>query len=167
MERDTSTILDLGLNVAIMHISSRLFPCGFKVEHDEMKAPSTFQQLKAMLDQRNGAMIVYGGGSDHTIYGDPEVNYAFRAWHDWCHYKGNHDFTPEGEAMAAEMQIKHLEAVYGADCENVKRWSGIIRAEVNGQGEYLARYGRFPEDQRGFILAYAASRDAALNNSTW
>jgi hypothetical protein len=70
--------LDPNLNAAIIAIVKRLFPHGCDVSD---KAPDTYEKLKAHLDARK-RLVVYGGGSEHTIYGDPAINYAFRAWHD-------------------------------------------------------------------------------------
>ena len=67
--------LDIGFNIAVLAISARLFPCGFDVAED---APRTYEQLLMQLDTHK-RMVVYGGGSDQTIYGDREVNHAFRA----------------------------------------------------------------------------------------
>jgi hypothetical protein len=41
-------------------------------------APDTYEKLKAHLDAGE-RLVVYSGGSQHTIYADPAVNHAFRA----------------------------------------------------------------------------------------
>lgn len=141
--------LDRGLNVAILHIASRLFPTGFDVAAE---APETYEALCAHLE-KGGRMLVWSGGSDATIYADAEVNHAFRAWHDWCHFTGGHDFSPEGEAAAMRMQQDHLRLLYG-DSPEVRRWFAILEAEIVGQAAYYAMWGRFPEDQRAFVEDY-------------
>ena len=98
-------------------------------------------------------MLVWSGGSENTIYAEPEVNWAFRAWHDWCHYRGAHDFTPEGERSVFELQRSHLLLFYG-DSLQTRRWIRILRAEVIGQQEYFYRYGHYPHDQRAFVEVY-------------
>lgn len=92
--------LDLALNVAIMHIAGKLFPLGFDVSED---APANLDELWELLDAGK-RMVVWSGGSNHTIYGCPEVNWSFRAWHDWCHWRGGHDTTLEGELACCDMQ---------------------------------------------------------------
>jgi len=82
--------------------------------------PETYEELIALLDA-GGRMLVYSGASERTIYGDPEVNYAFRAWHDWCHWRGRYDFSYEGERAACAMQGDHLIARYG-DSSQTRRW---------------------------------------------
>lgn len=155
---DTSRILDRGLNCAIMHITSRLFPCGFDVsEH----APSTYDGLVSMIEER-GRMVVWNGASDTSIYGDVEVNYAFRAWHDWCHWRGKHDFSEEGERASYVMQCQHLTGLYG-DSPMVRRWHYILHAEIIGQVAYSNIHGDFPRNQLEFVKHWLVSPVYAIN----
>jgi hypothetical protein len=66
---------DPQLNSAIINMATRLFPAGFDVSDD---APDTYEKLKAHLDAGK-RLVVFSGGSQHTIYADPAVNHAFRA----------------------------------------------------------------------------------------
>jgi hypothetical protein len=154
--------VDTAFNVAVLHITSRLFPTGFDVsEH----APATFAELKALLDAKQ-RLVVYSGGSSNTIYADPEVNYAFRAWHDWSHWTGNHDLTFRGEVAVCATQRRHLIELYG-DTPQTRRWSELIRAEIIGQGTYYLYHKRFPEDQRSFVEAFLTGPDEALSWNLW
>src|SRR6266436_6008855 len=119
--------LDTSFNVAVLHIANRLCPGGYDVADD---APDTYEKLRAYLDLTK-QMKVWSGNSENTIYADKEVNYAFRAWHDWCHYNGRHAFTVVGERAVFEMQKLHLLLLYG-DCAQTRRWIAILRAEVIG-----------------------------------
>jgi hypothetical protein len=154
--------LDTRLNVAIIHIASKLFPLGFDVSE---QAPSTLEELKGHLADGK-RMLVYKGGSDRTIYGDPEVNWCFRAWHDWCHWRGEHDLTHDGEQAVCAMQNQHLLALYGSG-ETLDRFCKIIDAEVIGQAEYYRYHKRFPDDQHGFVKAYLECPGAALMWPRW
>src|ERR1022692_1770927 len=69
--------LDHQLNTAILEMASTFLPEGFDVSDD---APQTFNALKDHL-KAGKRLIVYGEGCEGTIYADPRVNYAFRAWH--------------------------------------------------------------------------------------
>jgi hypothetical protein len=140
---------DIHFNAAVLTICSRVLPGGYDVS---LAAPETYEELDAHLDA-GGRMVVYIGGSEQTIYGDPEVNFAFRAWHDWCHWRGPHDFSHEGERAACAMQSEHLVTLYG-ESPQTRRWRQILRAEIIGQREFFDRHGVFPEDQRGFVAAY-------------
>jgi hypothetical protein len=143
--------LDIGFSAAVSTIADQLFPCGFAVAED---APQTYEKLITRLDAGLG-MAVYSGGSDRTIFGRPDVNYAFRAWHDWCHWRGHHDFSFKGERAACAMQAKHLVALFG-DGRCTRQWQRILHAEIIGQREYFDRHGAFPEDQHAFVERYLA-----------
>jgi hypothetical protein len=141
--------LDIGFNIAVLHIANQLCPGGYEVADD---APDTYETLRAHLDLTK-QMKVWSGGSENTIYADKEVNWAFRAWHDWCHYNGRHAFTVIGERAVFEMQKLHLLLLYG-DCPQTHRWIDILRAEVIGQQEYFYKNGHYPHNQRIFVEIY-------------
>jgi hypothetical protein len=143
------TLQRKSLNAAVLTICNRVLPGGYDVSD---AAPDTYDELIAHLDA-GGRMLVYAGGSERTIYGDPEVNFAFRAWHDWCHWRGRFDFSHEGERAACAMQGDHLVTIYG-ESSQTRRWRCILQAEIIGQREYFDRHGVFPEDQRAFVAAY-------------
>lgn len=111
-------------------------------------APGTFDLLRHARAVRP-ILPVYDGASLHTIYRDPHVNHAFRAWHDDCHLReGGHDFSPAGEARACELQCRDILKFWP---QAPAAWLKIIRAEVTGQVEYFERHGVFPVDQAAFI----------------
>jgi hypothetical protein len=149
--------LDANLNAAIIAIAKRLFPFGFDVPDD---APDTYEKLKAHLDARK-RLVVYGGGSQHTIYSDPAVNHAFRVWHDWTHWRGRDDLTFPGEQAVCAAQRKHLIELFG-DNSQTRYWSEIINAEIIGQAAFFEYHKRFPVDQRGFVEAYLKDPHLAL-----
>lgn len=153
--------IDRGFNVAILHIADRLFPTGFDVGPD---APDTLDKLTNHINT-TGRMLVSSDNSGRTIFGDAEVNYAFRAWHDFHHYRGSFAFTPEGEAKAAMAQAQDLIELYGG--EKAFPWLKLLDAEVNGQARYQELHGRFPTDQVAFDLGYIASPARALNNPNY
>jgi hypothetical protein len=141
--------LDPELNTAIVTIASRLFPDGFDVSND---APDTYEKLKSHLDAGK-RLVVFAGGSQHTIYADPAVNHAFRAWHDWTHWTGQHELTFQGELAVCDAQRKHLIELL-SDTPQTRYWSEIINAEIIGQATFFEYHKRFPDDQRGFVEAY-------------
>lgn len=153
-------ILDAGLNQAILDITAELLPNGFDVSPH---APSTYQELKARMG-RTGRLVVYAGASDRTIYGDPAVNHAFRAWHDHCHLEGGHDTSFVGEVATCRLQTRHLLHRYG-DSWRTWRWQRIVEAEIIGQARHFDRHGQFPVDQARFVSAYLNDPDAALRAS--
>lgn len=136
---------NLAFNVAVNHIAGKLFPCGFDVGPD---APATLDDLNRQF--ASGRHKVDNRHSENTVFACPETNWAFRAWHDWCHWKGQYPFTLDGEAAVARMQIEHVRMLYGGG-PMLEAFSALIRAEVIGQASYYAATGKFPEDQRAFV----------------
>lgn len=103
-------------------------------------APSTFEELSRNI----GTLKVWAGESNHTIYGDAQINYAFRAWHDYTHLKLNSPFTLDGELTVAKHQASLVGDTLGA----------VIMAEVYGQALLAIKTGQFPANQIEFILNY-------------
>lgn len=117
----------------------------FEVRDD---APNTFEALKAQCPGRH--LIVWSGGSDNTVWSSPQVNYAFRAWHDYIHVQYGIPFTLEGEREVARIQCRSLSALGQA----------LIQAEVEDQAEHFIKTGEFVADQRAFVLAKLRERGA-------
>lgn len=153
--------LEPELNDAILRIVNCIFPKGIEVSDS---APNTYEALCARLDAGR-TMCVWSGASECTIYADARVNYAFRAWHDWCHWKGRFPFTSSGERAACAMQMAGLRAWYGPSLK-VVRWCSIIHAEVVGQQEYFSKFWNFPEDQCGFVRKYVKDMSSRWPAST-
>jgi hypothetical protein len=154
--------LDPTFNDAVIDIAKRLFPSGFDVSR---RAPGTYEELKILLDAGQ-RLVVYDGGSEHTIYGDPATNYAFRAWHDWTHWAGRHDLTFEGEMAVCASQQQHLLILYGPTVQT-RRWCDLVHAEIVGQATYHRYHKRFPDNQGAFVEAFLANPDEALSWSLW
>jgi hypothetical protein len=141
--------VDTGLNCAILSIAARLFPTGYDVSDD---APSTFRGLCKHLDS-GGRMTVYRGGSEATIFADNEVNYAFRAWHDWTHWRHGHDFSLAGEVLTYHQQVTDLKKIFG-DSPVVQRWATLLYADIVGQRTYYEIHRDFVRDQRAFLDSF-------------
>ncbi len=165
----TQNPLDRSFNVVVNQVASRLFPTGFDVGPD---APDTFVKLKARLDS-GARMLVWDGASDKTIFDCPETNYAFRAWHDWLHWKLGADFTHQGERVVMLAMQDQVISLYGRASEhrnalpkglsipenrNIRRWCAILEAEVIGQLGHKEDHGDFPEDQREVAKRYLSVR---------
>jgi hypothetical protein len=149
--------IDIGLNVAVMTIARRLFPSGYRVSEN---APDTLDKLTAAFNAHD--YVIYSGHSDQTIFGDEEHNWAFRAWHDWHHWRGQLAFDPVGEAEACRRQCADLVAVYG-DSVKTQFWCAVLNAEINGQLQYAERHGgEFPTDQKAFVSAYLNTPQCAV-----
>lgn len=155
------TILDKRFNVATLQACNRVLPCGFDVSAD---APNIFEALKAHYAE-TGRVLVWSGASDQTIFGDPEINYAFRAWHDSRHITENLDFSLDSEIKVCLAQIRDLRAIYG-NGRLLQHFADILSAEVIGQALYERANGGFPIDQAGFVRCYLRNKSEALFSST-
>ena len=140
--------LSRAFNIAVVAIANRLHPTGYDVGDP---APSTLQELQNHINT-TGRMLVWNGASDKTIYADPETNWAFRAWHDWCHYTFNLEFNKEGKRKAYEIQKDHIRLVYGLGAQT-DLFCDLIEFEIMGQFEYKEVFGNFPEDQMALAVA--------------
>ena len=143
--------LCITLNIAIATICNRLFPAGFDVAET---APESLSELNESIAKR-GRITVWNGASEQTVYGSTEHNFMFRAWHDWCHWKGQHEFNLAGEAAALAMQLEHLATVYPSHPDR-PTWERILTVEVLGQAVHHAVTGEFPADQVEFYHRLAA-----------
>lgn len=141
--------LDTRFNVAVNHIAGQLFPCGFDVIDD---APDTLESLTDYIE-RTGRIAVWSGASDRTVFSDPETNYAFRAWHDFHHWRHQLSFDAYGERVVLEHQVADIRTLYGHGAD-ADRMVEILEAEVLGQLMHEAEHGDFPEDQRAFAQAW-------------
>ena len=146
--KDEGAPFSRAFNVAVKRMAEILMPTGYDVADE---APNDFEALKAHV-AKTGRMLVWKGESEDTIFGCPETNWAFRAWHDWCHIKGGFPFTVKGETLAAGMQASQLITVYG--CEMSRYWRKLIACEVVGQAAFHEVTGNFPSDQREFTNAF-------------
>lgn len=143
---------NLAFNAAVYALASRVLPRGYDVAgiDTDTAAPSTLAELNAVI--AGGRMIVDGANSAATIFADPEVNYAFRAWHDWTHWHLQAPFTVAGECAVACRQIADLAAIFGRRFAD--QCKPLIYAEVIGQALAYDISGTFPADQVAFDAAF-------------
>lgn len=135
-------------DIATMHMASRLFPKGF--DTSDTLDVNSLDDVRAAIAANHGRMIVWSGASDRTIYGDPSVNHAYRAWHDWCHLDTGGDFSVDGEQKAARRQMDQLSEVFGEGHEDFALWCFLLHCEGVEQAAYTHRTGNFVVYQREF-----------------
>lgn len=138
----------------------RAAPAHVAVDH----APENLAELNAWAAGRSSLdepLPVWNGASETSIYSSPEVNFAYRAWHDWTHLQLQADIDQAGEY---QVSLHHLRdaAHAGVPADEL----AALWADSHGQNEYYARHGDFVVDQRAFVLAYIEDREAALAR-TW
>ena len=94
-----------------------------------------------------GTLVVWSGASAGTIFGDPAVNHAFRAWHDSLHL-----LTRIGFGVVEEIELGRRSA------EVVARIGGdqladLVYLEIAGQAAHYGRTGEFVANQVEWTLA--------------
>lgn len=112
-------------------------------------APDTLQGVVQHW-RLHGQVLVWNGASERTIYRTPFDNMAARAWHDYRHVMGLHEFDLEGERATCEAQGRDLGFLVASDAltpsEAGAAWA-LLRLEVIGQAEHFAACGEFPANQ--------------------
>lgn len=149
MNSDTYEPVNRLLNFAVEALAAHFWPHGFDFGHP---TPESLEQLTARIEQ-HGRVLVSDEYCDKTIFGYPETNIAFRAWHDWVHYTYQYPFSEAGELQVYKRQAYHLaNFCYRHGLPNMRHY---LYAETIGQIEYNNNHaGAFPTDQRAFTLAY-------------
>jgi hypothetical protein len=100
-------------------------------------APNAVQDLKS-----TSQLVIWSGASDQTVWGDPSVNWAFRALHDRLHISTGLGFTIPEEIELGRIQASLYDGML----------ADLIYIEVAGQAEHFARTGEFIVDQVSFTL---------------
>lgn len=133
---------NINLNVAAMLLAHECWPQGFDTGP---VGASTLEALKFEVNER-GRLTIWNGACERTVFGCPEVNLHFRAWHDWAHFTYDLPFTVDGETAAAFVQAAQICRRYGPDRDMVQ----LLFCEVIGQALWYEGHKEFPEDQRKF-----------------
>lgn len=154
---------DRALNAAVTTMARKVWRLGYDISDDTAYAVapgmsgSRYASPEAYFDEirERGRVTVFTGGSDNTIFGEPEINYDFRAWHEWTHFILRAGFDLTGELAVAHRQCEDLALVFGHGYK-YDEWRKLVMAEVYGQALYFDQRGEFPIDQVYFDVLYAA-----------
>jgi hypothetical protein len=103
------------------------------------KAPSTELELFT-----TPTLVVWSGASNHTIFRDARVNWAFRALHDQLHLDTGLGFSPAEEVELGRIQANKYSGLF----------ADLIYIEVALQAKYYANTGLFVVDQVDFDLKH-------------
>jgi len=138
-------VLSESFNQVVREMCLACLPQGFDTSEEQTES---FEAMREVY-RETGRLVVNTLYSEHTIFGSPEVNWMFRAWHDSCHLAGDFPFTAWGEWMASYRQKQQLRQAYRGHPE-LELWCALVDVEVNGQVRYFMQTGGFPEDQLAF-----------------
>lgn len=156
------TLPDLAFNAAVTTMARKAWRNGYDVSADPSiaLAPDPVAQWEQITLTKR--VTVYTGGSERTIFGAPEVNYDFRAWHEWTHYILRAPFDLNGELAVAHRQCEDIALVFGHYSRTVQ-WQRLIIAEVYGQALWHERHNAsYLVDQVAFDLEWLDSPKQAL-----
>lgn len=144
------------LEKAIVGMSAMLMPEGYDVT---AKDDADINSFKAICDyySKTGRVIVSSANSEHTIYSHPEINVAFRAWHDYIHITQGLKFTRKGEAKVCcvqQAQAANYLSENGASPEEIDFVVRCLHIEVVEQVEHYFETGQFVGDQVAFMAQH-------------
>jgi hypothetical protein len=129
--------------------------CGYKIFFvtDEPYFISNRTQKQAFdamvydINYRN-KLYVWTGASECTVFGEPVINWKFRAIHDSIHIKNNLDFSAQSELIVNYLQ----QQIFCFDgLPEFERQ--ILNIETAGQVLYYCKNESFPENQRKFAIS--------------
>lgn len=145
-------------NEMVLLAVNALMPDGFDTTDNEEHC-NTHRKLVGYW-KATDRILVWSGASDCTIFGDPKVNHAFRAWHDWVHVHYDLPFTPEGEHTVMLIQQRQCDTM-GAlifTPDQIQQFWRILEAEIDGQVEHYEKHKEFIADQRTFCQNYMKAK---------
>lgn len=143
----------LNLAVDVLSRQEAGWPEGVCLVDDEQLAPASLAAAQH-FNARTGRIAVWTGASQQTIFGDAEMNWRFRAWHDSVHIAHALPFTMAGETMAAYIQCAQLIRTMPENGTERGKALQLILCEVIGQAHEYELHGAFPADQLAFTAAH-------------
>ena len=111
-------------------------------------APSTYEAL--CEEAKQGKLTVTTEFSNTAIYGIAG-NVTFRVFHDFGHLIYNKEFTTNDEVELATMQWQDIKFRIEPEWQQI--CAVVYYADTVYQSRYEAEHGKFPDDQKAFVLA--------------
>ena len=94
-----------------------------------------------------GVIHIWTGASDSTIFGSNEMNYKFRAWHDYFHITRGFGYDFAGESIVCQIQKEMIPDDWTYEKE-------LIHCEIIGQAQFFVYNRYFIDNQRLFTIMY-------------
>ncbi len=105
-------------------------------------APETLADVVSHFKD-TGKLKIWAGASELTIWGAPEHNWLFRAWHDFGHILSLGQFNAAGESQVCKLQQSQVAST------SLQR---ALQVEIMGQLQYQTNIGHFPVNQVEFFI---------------
>lgn len=156
--------VDEVLAMASTEIAAKLMPQGFGVVAVK-DAPNTMEDAIAAY-KNTGKIVVSNYMSRDRLFGTPECNQSFDAWHDFCHVMLRATFDIPGEMKVDAMQQAHL-MEWWKNSTNPVTEASIVRARevlsINNVGrlQFWKAYNAPPESLRAFTEGYLTAKGLA------
>lgn len=116
-------------------------------------SPNSLEDVIKVFE-RTGDMIVTNSVPKTAVFGDFATLVAFRAWHDWLHWKYVGEFTLPGELMVGHVHVGGLVAELGFTDE-VQAMGALALIQVYQQNVYFFDTHEVRvEDERRFAMAF-------------
>lgn len=98
-------------------------------------------------DFKHGFLQIWTGASENTIFGSPEINWKFRAIHDYFHCIHGLGFNAGDELLVNYLQLQEFtkDGLSGFDRQ-------LLNIETAGQILHFTQTGEFPSEQRKFTI---------------
>jgi len=135
------------LRDALIDVAARVDTPRYRVSDH---APGTVEDLIRSFGETR-ELVIWSGASERTIWGAPELNWHFRAWHDWCHIRSGLGFTAGQEIELARWQCGD------AGIQDVL--ASVVREEIEEQARFFLEHDHFLD---GDQLAFARDAVARL-----
>lgn len=105
--------------------------------------PASLDELTARWPGEGTPVPVSGEHARDTVWGHPDLNALYRAWHDSLHVLLDAPFDLPGETLVGMREAQLPDN--GGD-------AAILRAEGVGQAIFNSVHGCFPRRQRAFVV---------------
>lgn len=119
---------------------------------ESMFAPESFEGIikgfaEAFMNRK--PFYVSSVGCDETVYIAPYINWAFRFWHDYLHFKHNLTLSFIDELMVSNIHVHEVELEFGVNSLEAK----IMQIDTAAQAMYYQIHKDFVVDQLAFCKA--------------
>lgn len=114
-------------------------------------APDTDADMVRHYNE-TGRLCIWAGASEGTVYGAPQHNWMYRAWHDWCHISSGVCNRRHGPLGCFEPSAERDVTAWQAGPVQSTLFQRVVLADTGGQAIHFGMHGAFPEDQMRFTL---------------
>lgn len=125
-----------------------------KDNFDSDNIEATFENHKKIY-RETGKIYIWTGCSENTIFGSPEINHKFRAWHDYIHLNYFLGYSIIEESIVCDIQKDMLPVDWIFERK-------LIECEIRGQAHYFYLNNKFINNQRLFSSLWIQDSIKAL-----